>query len=127
MLTETLLHPVSSVSGEPYFRPSQLGPACSRERNARLRERRVRMSYEKKPEPPEYTRLAETAKQVYLQNEEIDPSLARARALHYVVEHCDITIEADTLFLGGENPFFFNLLLPALRLQAGGRVYGSLF
>lgn len=103
------------LNAEPYFRPTHLGPDCSSDRNARLREHRVRMSYLKLSTPEEYSRLADEARLVYLKYEEIDPSLARARALEHIVENCPITIEPDTLFLGGENPFFFNLLLPALR------------
>lgn len=105
----------SVIQAEPYFRPSHLGPDCTTARNARLRERRVRMGYEKKSEQPAYTQLAEDARRSYLEYEEIDPALARAKALFHVVEHCEITIEPDTLFLGGEDPFFFNLLLPALQ------------
>lgn len=103
------------TNAEPYFRPTHLGPDCSSPRSARLREHRVRMSYRKLTTPEEYTRLADEARLVYLKYEEIDPSLARARALEYIVENSPVTIEADNLFLGGENPFFFNLLLPALR------------
>jgi pyruvate-formate lyase len=114
MQTITITQAISSVANEPYFRPSHLGPACSTELSAHLRERRVRMGYEKRTEPPAYTALAEEAKRIYLENEPLDPALARARALHHVVEHCEIDIESDTLFLGGENPFFFNLMLPAL-------------
>jgi pyruvate-formate lyase len=121
MQTGTLTQVSTAVSDEPYFRPTHLGPACSSERNARLRERRVRMGYEKRTEPPEYTALAEAAKLIYLENEPLDPALARAKALHHVVEHCEIDIAADTLFLGGENPFFFNLLLPALNADRYAR------
>lgn len=99
----------------PYFRPSSLGPACSTERTARLRERRVALSYEKRGEPQEIRSLAAAARQVFLETEPESPALARARALEYVAEHCALTIEPDTLFLGGEDPFFFNLLLPALQ------------
>jgi hypothetical protein len=56
-----------------------------------------------------------------LQYEAIDPALARANALLYVAEHCEITIEPDTLLLGGENPFLFNLLLPALQADQYAR------
>ena len=114
MLT-TQIDETFRLNTEPYFRPTHLGPDCSTARSARLREHRVRMSYLKLSTPEEYSRLADEARLVYLKYEEIDPSLARARALEYIVEHCPITIEPDTLFLGGENPFFFNLLLPALR------------
>jgi pyruvate formate-lyase/glycerol dehydratase family glycyl radical enzyme len=105
---------VAEQSNEPYFHPTRLGPDCSTPRSARLREHRVRMGYEKRTEPPEYTRLAEEVKQVYLEFEKVDPALARAKALYYVVEHCEIKIDDDSLLVGGEVPFFYNLMLPAL-------------
>ena len=46
------------LNQNPYFRPSSLGPACSTERTARLRERRVAMSYEKREETQEMRALA---------------------------------------------------------------------
>jgi hypothetical protein len=107
---------------EPYFRPSGLGPDCSTERSARLRERRFAMGYEARTEPPEYARLAAEARDLYLEHEDAGPAMARARALRHIVEHCPIAPEPDALFLGGEDPFFFNLLLPAL--QAGPRPLG---
>jgi len=79
------------------------------------------MAYEKRTEPPEYTRLAQEAKDVYLEYEQIDPSIARAKAMRHVVEHCEVTIERDTVLLGGENPFFFNLMLPALEADRYAR------
>ena len=100
---------------EPYFHPSILGPDCSTPRTARLRQQRFDLAYANLSEPAEYTWLAEEAKQIYLEWEPIDPSLARAQALYHLAENCPITLEADTLLLGGENPFFYNLLLPALR------------
>jgi formate C-acetyltransferase len=100
---------------DPCYRPSSLGPDCSTPRSTRLRQRRFEIGYEKCTEPPEYTRLAEEARAVYLDWEKTDPSLARARALSHIVENCEITIEPDTLLLGGESPFFFNLLYPTLQ------------
>ena len=58
--------------------------------------------------------IARKAADVYLDWEKVDPAIARAEALSFVVENSPVTIEADCLFLGGENPFFFNLMLPAL-------------
>ncbi len=52
---------------------------------------------------------------------EEDPGLARASALLHVVEHCEISPEPDAVLLGGENPFFFNLLLPALQADRHSR------
>ena len=109
------------MADDLYFRPPNLGPDCSAPRTMRLRERRFAMAYEGRTEPPAYTRLAEEARDIFLAHEDADPSLARALALRHVVEHCEITPEPDTIFLGGENPFFFNLLLPALRADRHSR------
>src|SRR5450759_1763798 len=106
---------INLQADEPYFHPSSLGPACSTPRSARLRDRRVAMAYLKRSEPTEYARLAEEVKEVYLSYEAIDPALARAKALYYVVEHAEIILDEDAFLLGGEIPFFFNLMLPALR------------
>lgn len=105
----------------PYFRFPGLGPDCSTERSARLRERRFAMGYEQRTEPPEYTQLAAQAWDIYLEHEDAGPAMARARALRHVVEHCPITPEPDALFLGGEDPFFFNLMLPALQADRHSR------
>jgi pyruvate-formate lyase len=102
------------MTHEPYFRPPGLGPDCSTPRSGRLRERRFAMGYEQRQQPPDYTRLAHEARDLFLAHEADGPAKARAHALSYVVEHCGLTLEPDTLFLGGEDPFFFNLLLPAL-------------
>ena len=112
------------MSRTPYYRPPGLGPDCSTDRSARLRERRFAMGYEQRAEPPEYTRLAEQAKELFLEHEGTDPSLARAMAVKYVAEHCPITIEPGTVLLGGEDPFFFNLLLPALQADLHSREGG---
>ena len=103
------------MSEERYFRAPGRGPDCSTPRTARLRERRFRMGYVARTEPPEYARLAEEARAILLEHEAADPALARAKALRHVVEQCEVAIEEDTILLGGENPFFFNLLLPALQ------------
>jgi formate C-acetyltransferase len=110
------------MNSDSYFRPPGLGPDCSTSRSARLRERRFRMGCEARTEPPGYARLAERARQILLETEPRDPAMARARALREVVERCEITIEPDTVLLGGENPFFFNLMLPALQADAHARV-----
>ena len=109
---------------ESYFRPPGLGPDCSTDRSARLRGRRFRMAYEERTEPLHYQRLAAEARAVFLECEPEDPSLARARALRHVVEHAEVTIEEDTVLLGGESPFFFNLLLPALQADRYSREGG---
>lgn len=108
---------------EPYFRAPGLGPDCSTERSARLRERRFAMGYEARCEPPEYSRLAAEAREIYVQHEDAGPAMARARALRHVVEHCPVTPEPDTVLLGGEDPFFFNLMLPALQADRHSREY----
>jgi pyruvate-formate lyase len=104
-----------------YFREPNLGPDCSTPRSARLRERRFRMGLEKRSIPDHYVKLQEEAKRIYAENALVDPGLARALALRYVVDNCDVTIEEDTVFLGGEDPFFFNLMLPALNADGHAR------
>ncbi|HGJ65970.1 TPA: hypothetical protein ENS27_11360 [bacterium] len=104
-----------------YFRAPNLGPDCSTERSARLRQRRFEMGLEKREMPEHYIRLQEHAKQIYLDNAVIDPGIARAKALRHIVDNCDITLEEDTLLIGGEDPFFFNLLLPALNVDGHAR------
>jgi len=82
------------------------------------------MLYEERSEPSAYADLAEAAKAIFLSTEEVDPSLARAYALRHIVEHCEITPEKNAALLGGEDPFFFNLLLPSLnadRFSRGAR------
>lgn len=79
------------------------------------------MGYESRTQPPEYARLAAEARDVFLAREPDGPAMARALALRHVVENCEITPEPDTLFAGGENPFFFNLLLPSLQADRHSR------
>lgn len=105
-----------------YSQPSGSGPRCSTARSARLRERRFAMGYEPRTEPPEITALADATTRVFLDHEPAHPAIARARALEHVVTHCAITPEPDTGLLGGEDPFFFNLMYPALRADRYGRI-----
>ena len=105
-----------------YTQPPGSGPRCSTPSTARLRDRRFAMGYEQHPTPPPYEALADETTQVYLDHEPTHPALARAEALTYVVEHCPITPEPDTGLLGGEDPFFFNLMYPALRADRYGRI-----
>jgi pyruvate-formate lyase len=119
MLDSALRQPTAVT--EPYYRPSALGPDCSSPRSARLRQRRFDLAYANLQEPESYAQLARETRQVYLEWEAVHPALARARALLNVVEHCELTLEPDTLFLGGENPFFFNLMLPALQADRYSR------
>ena len=109
------------MTDEPYFQPPGSEPRCSTERSARVRQHRFDMGYEERTEPSEYACLAEEAKNIFLQNEGNDPALARATALRLVVECCPVEIEADDLLLGGEDPFFFNLMLPALQADRYAR------
>ena len=104
-----------------YFQSPGTGPQCSTPRTTRLRQRRFDMGYENRTEPAAYTRLASAARRVFLESEEVDPALARARALEHVVAHSPIEIDDDNLLLGGENPFFFNLMLPALEADGYSR------
>ena len=106
---------------ELYSRAPHLGPNCSTPRSARLRERRFRMGLENRDMPAHYLRLQEEAKNIYVENAIIDPGIARTLALRHIVENCDITLAEDTVFLGGEDPFFFNLMLPALTSDGHAR------
>ena len=110
-----------SNRNEPYYQPPGSGAQCSTIRSARLRERRFALGYEELQEPAMYTRLADKIRKEYLQYEGEDPALARSFALHYAVSHCPITIEEDAPLLGGEDPFFFNLMLPALQADGYAR------
>jgi len=82
------------------------------------------MGYEDRREPPEYGSLAREAAEVYRGHALADPAIGRARALLHVVERCPVTPEPDTVLLGGEDPFFFNLMLPALQ-QDGHAQHGQ--
>jgi formate C-acetyltransferase len=97
-----------------YFQPPHSGPRCSTPRSSRLRQRRFEMRYLDCKQPAEYTALGEGAKNVLLATETDDLSMARAKAMAYLVEHCPLTLEKDAFLIGGENPFLFNQLLPAL-------------
>ena len=98
----------------PYFQAPHSGPACSTAVSQRLRERRLAMGREKREEPEEYRRLAEDAVAVLTRHETTHPALGRARAMSVVVENCPISLEKDALLIGGEDPFLFDLMLPAL-------------
>ncbi len=98
----------------PYFQLPNSGPCCSTPRSSRLRQHRFDMRYINCDEPSEYTALAESAKDILLKTEVEDFAIARAQAMAYVVEHCPITLEKDSFLIGGENPFLFNVMLPAL-------------
>lgn len=102
----------------PYFQPPHSGPRCSTARSARLRQRRFDMRYLEREEPAEYTALAEAARDMLLATEADDLALARARAMAYLVEHCPLTLEKDAFLVGGEEPFLFNAMLPALNADA---------
>ena len=110
------------TQNEIYYQPPGSGSRCSTPRSARLRERRFAMGYEQRETPPEYAKPAEETTRVLLEHEPVHPALARAKALTHVVEHCPITPEKDTVLLGGENPFFYNLMYDALRADRYGRI-----
>jgi pyruvate-formate lyase len=112
---------INKLTEELYYREPNLGPDCSTPRSARLRERRFQMGLEKRNIPVNYVKLGEEAKKIYLENAVIDPGIARSLALRYIVDNCEITIEDDTVFLGGEDPFFFNLMLPTLQADGHSR------
>jgi formate C-acetyltransferase len=83
------------------------------------------MGYEERAVAPVYVRLAEEAKRVFLDYEDIDPALARAQALAHIVGDCPVTLERDALLVGGENPFFFNLMLDTLGADLYARTLSS--
>ena len=112
---------MSIAMEKTYFREPNLGPDCSTPRSARLRQRRYRMGLEKRSMPEHYERLQEEARNIYVENAAVDPGIARALAMRHIVENCDITIEEDTVLLGGEEPFFFNLMLPSLNADEHAR------
>ena len=105
-----------------YTQPSGSGPRCSTPSTARLRERRFAMAYEDRQEPAATRALADRAKAVFLEHEPVSPALARAHALMLVVTHAPVALEKDTGLLGGEDPFFYNLMHDALRADAYGRI-----
>ncbi len=105
-----------------YVQTSGSGPRCSTPRSARLRERRFAMGYEERAMPPEIEALSEETTRVFLAREAENSALARAEALLHVARYSPIALERDTGLLGGEDPFFFNLMYPALRADR----YGSL-
>ena len=109
-----MTHSLTQKPADPYFQPPQSGACCSTPRSARLRQRRFNMRYVDCDESVAYRELAAAAKNLLLAAEEEDLSLARARAMAYVVEHCPMTLEQDAFLIGGEEPHLFNVLLPAL-------------
>ena len=68
----------------------------------------------KREMPPFYQAIAEQARAVYLEREARNPTMARALALRHVVESCPMEIDPDTVLLGGENPFLFQMMRPTL-------------
>jgi len=79
------------------------------------------MGYEDRCEPEEYASLASEAAEVYLRRAVADPAIGRAKALLHVAGRCPVTLEPDTVLLSGEDPFFFNLMLPALQRDGHSR------
>ncbi|MEK7399797.1 MAG: pyruvate formate lyase family protein, partial [Candidatus Poribacteria bacterium] len=104
-----------------YYRPPNLGADCSTPRSSRLRERRFLMGLKKRQMPEHYVKLQEEAKRIYLENAVVDPGVARAKALRYIVDNCDITSEEYAILVGGEEPFFYNLMYPALGADGHAR------
>ena len=111
----------------PYHLFPNTGPDCSTGRSAALRSRRVEMYYDESPEPAEYTAIARKAADILKEHENQSPALARAKALNCVVSEAPAEIEENCIFVGGENPFFYNLMLPALQEDKVSKEYGSLF
>jgi pyruvate-formate lyase len=104
-----------------YYRPPNLGADCSTLRSSCLRENRFLMGLEKRQMPEHYVKLQEEAKRIYLDNAVIDPGIARVKALRHIVDNCDITPEEYAILVGGEEPFFYNLMYPALGADGHSR------
>lgn len=102
------------MADEPYFQSSNSGPSCSTVRSAALRQRRFEMGRVKLDVPAEYERLGKEVTAVFRASESADPSMARAKALRHVVANCPVEIEPGTVLVGGENPFFFNVMYESL-------------
>ena len=111
-----------AMNSAPLYRAPNTGPYCSTDRSAALRERRFQMAYEDRVEPREYAALAEEATQIFLDHEPEDRSMARAMALRHVAMNCPLTLEPGNVLIGGEDPFFFNLLLPALQADQHSKI-----
>ena len=71
------------------------------------------MGLETREIPINYQLLATEAKEIVLAHETESPAMAAAKAVRCIAEKSPIELEPDCLFLGGENPFFFNLMRPA--------------
>ncbi len=112
-----------ALNSELYFQAPGAGARCSTARSARLRQRRFDMYYLKLQTPANYAALSKAVTEVYLRHEDLDPSQARAMAMRHVVENCPVELEPDTVLLGGENPFFFNLMLDIIDGDRYGRDY----
>lgn len=111
----------------PYHLTPNSGPDCSTKRSAALRRRRMDMYYEKPDEPDEYKAIARKAADIVKEHEDGSAALARAKALEYVVFAAPAELEKNCIFVGGENPFFYNLMLPALSGDKVSERYHSLF
>ena len=111
----------------PYHLTPNTGPDCSTERSAALRKKRLDMFYEKRTEPDEYKDIARKAAGILKQNETYSPAAARAKAMEYVINAAPVELEKNSIFAGGENPFFYNLMLPALNEDRYARIHPSLF
>ena len=112
---------------QPYHLKPNSGPDCSTKRSAALRKKRLAMFYEKRSEPETYANIARIAADTLKRHESRSPAMARAKAMEYVVSTAPVELDDCSLFVGGENPFFYNLLLPALNEDRYARIYPSLF
>lgn len=120
---------MSNTTPNPYHLFPNSGPDCSTERSAALRRRRVDMYYENLQEPDEYKTIALKAADILKEHENHSAAIARAKTLSYIVSAAPVEseIEKNCIFVGGENPFFYNLMLPALYEDKVSREYNSLF
>lgn len=111
---------------EPYYQLPNQGAKCSTPRSQTLRKRRLDMAYENPPRPQLYDNISELAKNIIHANQEESPAIARALALRAVIEKAPIELDENSIFLGGENPFFYNLMHQALTSDAYGSTWYSL-
>lgn len=108
------------MSNTPYYQVPNKGENCSTPRSKALRKRRFDMGYEKPDKPAIYDEIAELAAKTVLDNQDKSPATARALALRAVIERAPVEFCPNSIFLGGENPFFYNLMLDALQNDAYG-------
>lgn len=109
-----------------YHQPPNSGEKCSTPRSRALRRLRFDMAYQTPQIPPVYEKISREALSIVEKRQAFSPSAARAEALAYVVGHSPVELCEHSIFLGGENPFFYNLMFEALVKDAFGSSAPSL-